>query len=72
MLSRLRIQIAGLLNAIETVFGDNLDVVQNLKRVIEAEVCPDWANAVKSNLIATNAPQKQHDELDSLLEKLSY
>lgn len=72
MLSRLRIQIAGLLNAIETVFEKDLDVVQNLKRVIKAEVCPDWANAVKSNLIAINAPQKQHDELDSLLDKIEH
>lgn len=71
MLSRLRIQISGLLKAIETVFEKNSDVVQNLKRVIKAEVYPDWANAVKADLIAMNAPQEQHNELDSLLDKLS-
>lgn len=72
MLSRLRIQIAGLLNTIETVFEKDSDVVQNLKRVIKAEVYPDWASAVRANLIAMNAPQKQHDELDSLLDKIEH
>lgn len=70
MLSRLRIQIAGLLNTIGTVFENNSDAVQNLKRVIKAEVYPDWVNAVKANLIEMNAPQEQHDELVSLLKKL--
>lgn len=70
MLSRLRIQISGLLNAIGTVFAKKSDVVQNLKRVIKAEVYPDWVNAVKADLIAMDAPQEQHDELASLLKKL--
>lgn len=70
MLSRLRIQISGLLNAIGTVFEKDSYAVQNLKKVIKAEVFPDWVNAVKANLIAMNAPQEQHDELVSLLEKL--
>lgn len=70
MLSRLKIQISGLLSVIGTVFEKNSDAVQNLKRVIKAEIYPDWVNAVKANLTAMNAPQEQHDELVSLLKKL--
>jgi len=41
-----------------------------LKRVIKSEVYPHWANAVKANLTAMNAPQEQHDELEILLNKI--
>jgi len=70
MLARLRIQIAGLLNAIGTVFEINSDAAQNLKRVIKGEVYPDWVNAVKANLRSMNAPEEQHDELQDLLGKI--
>jgi len=70
MLARLIIQISGLLKAIGTVFEENSDAVQNLKRVIKVEVYPDWVNAVKANLTAINAPQEQHDELQILLDKI--
>jgi abequosyltransferase len=70
MLSRLKIQIAGLLNAIQTVFKSNSETTQNLRRVIKAEIYPDWVNAVRSNLIEMNAPKEQHDELVGLLKKL--
>ena len=70
MLARLRIQICGLLNTLETVFEKNSDAVHNLKRVIKGEVYPDWANAVKANLTAMNAPQEQHNELEILLDKI--
>jgi|APSaa5957512535_1039671.scaffolds.fasta_scaffold22065_2 abequosyltransferase len=71
MLNRLRIQISGLINAIETVFEKDSVAVQNLKRVIKGEVYPDWAGAVKANLTAIHAPQEQHDELDTLLKKIN-
>ena len=70
MLSRLRIQISGLLNVIESVFEEDSDVFRNLKRVIKVEVFPDWSNAVKANLIAINAPPEKHEELDCLLDKI--
>lgn len=70
MLSRLRIQIAGLINAIETVFDKDTNAVRTLKRVIKSEVYPDWANAVRAELVAMKAPQQQHNELDNLLKKV--
>ena len=70
MLNRLKIQIDGLLNVLETIFEKESHSVINLKRVIRNEVYPDWVQSVISDLDALGASPKMYAELENLLNKI--
>lgn len=70
MLSRLDIQINGLLNVIEGIFGDHSIEFYHLRRVIRSEVEPNWAAAVRADLKCRNAPPTDFDRLDRMLDRL--
>jgi abequosyltransferase len=70
MLSRLTIQIDGLLGVLGSIYGPSSTEVQHLRRVIKAEVVPNWSNAVRQDLINRAAPQADIDHLDGLLSRI--
>jgi len=70
MLSRLTIQIDGLLDVMESVCGASSIEVQHLRRVIKAEVVPHWSNAVRQDLMNRSAPQADIEHLDRLLSRI--
>ena len=70
MLSRLSIQIEGLLNTYEEIFGTKSIEVENLKRLIGNEVFPEWAEAVKAEIDGMAKPVQTRDRLEALLNRL--
>lgn len=70
MLSRLDIQINGLLGIIGAVFGDESLEMKNLKRVVRGEVEPHWANAVRADLTSSNADESEFLKLDQMLDRI--
>lgn len=70
MLSRLDIQINGLLNVIEQIYGQSSREAHHLRRVVRGEVEPDWANAVRQDLLSRNAPQSDFDRLEQMLGRI--
>ncbi|EGI77340.1 glycosyltransferase family 2 protein [Hylemonella gracilis] len=71
MLSRLGIQIDGLLDIIESIFGAESMEARHLRRVIKTEVEPDWANTVRRDLQNRHAPQKDFERLDQMLSRIA-
>lgn len=70
MLSRLDIQINGLLGVIEAIYGDESVEMQHLKRVVRSEVEPNWSNAVREDLVSGGADAEQFEKLDRMLDRL--
>jgi abequosyltransferase len=70
MLSRLTIQIDGLLDVMESIYGASSIESQHLRRVIRAEVVPHWSNAVRQDLMNRSAPQSDGEHLDRLLSRI--
>jgi abequosyltransferase len=70
MLSRLDIQINGLLNVIEEIYGQPSLEAHHLRRVVRSEVEPDWANAVRQDLLSRRAPQSDFVRLDKMLDRI--
>jgi abequosyltransferase len=70
MLTRLEIQISGLLGVIEALYDPRSLEMQHLKRVVKGEVEPNWTNAVREDLKNRNAPPEQFEKLDQMLERL--
>lgn len=70
MLSRLDIQINGLLNVIEEVCGRASPEAYHLRRVVRSEVEPHWATAVRQDLMAGQAPHSDFVRLEQMLERL--
>lgn len=68
MLSRLKIQIEGLLGVVGTVFDSASSEIDSLKRVLNREVYPGWVAAVRSDLDSSNAPAEHYAELESVLK----
>ncbi|MBU1235854.1 MAG: glycosyltransferase family 2 protein [Gammaproteobacteria bacterium] len=71
MLSRLDIQINGLLGIIEALYGENSIEFQHLKRVVLSEVEPHWSNAVRQDLIDTCAGKDQFEKLERMLARIN-
>lgn len=71
MLSRLIIQIDGLLDIIESIYGASSIEALHLRRVIKSEVEPNWSNAVLADLLSRSAPQKDLDRLAELLSRIA-
>lgn len=71
MLSRLEIQINGLLGVIGVVFGEGSVEMQHLKRVVRTEVEPHWANAVREDLKISGANPDQFEKLDQMLKRIN-
>jgi abequosyltransferase len=70
MLSRLDIQINGLLNVIEEIYGQPSLEAHHLRRVVRSEVEPDWANAVRQDLLGRHAPQSDFVQLGKMLDRI--
>ena len=70
MLARLEIQIRGLIGIFEDIYGESSTEIAHMKRVIQSEVEPHWANAVRDDLIKKGADTKQFEKLDSMLAQL--
>lgn len=71
MLFRLGIQIDGLLDIIESIYGVSSMEAHHLRRVIKVEVEPNWANSVRQDLRIRCAPQKDFDRLDQMLKRIA-
>ncbi len=70
-LSRLDIQINGLLNTMEEVFARNSPEVKSLKRAISNEVFPNWVAAVENELINQFAPENHRHRLSQMISRIS-
>lgn len=70
MLARLDIQINGLLDVIEGIFGRDSLEASHMRRVITGEVEPHWAAAVRQNLVEQKAPEADFARLDRMLARL--
>lgn len=71
MLSRLDIQINGLLGVIGTIYGDESVEMQHLKRVVRTEVKPNWANAVREDLKKSGADAEQFEKLARMMDRIN-
>jgi hypothetical protein len=71
MLSRLGIQINGLLDTMEEIFSLESTEVLNLKRVINNEVFPDWAAAVENDLRSQNNGEIARQKFDQMIARIS-
>lgn len=71
MLSRLDIQINGLLNVIEEIYGRSSLEAHQLRRVVRSEVEPDWVNAVRQDLLSRHAPQSDFARLQKMLDRIN-
>jgi abequosyltransferase len=72
MLPRLSIQIDGLLNTCEEIFGTNSFESQNLKRLITNEVFPQWVAAVKAEIDRKSDRISLGEELARMLTRLNH
>jgi abequosyltransferase len=70
MLSRLDIQINGLLGVIEEIYGVDSQEMLHLKRVVRCEVDPHWSNAVRLDLESNGATAEEFARLDQMLERV--
>lgn len=70
-LSRLEIQIHGLLSIFKNTFGETSNEVKNLKRVLNWEVFPNWALAVKNELDNVGANLSEYARLEELLKEIA-
>ena len=71
MLSRLGIQINGLLDTMEEIFSPESTEVINLKRVINNEVFPDWAAAVENDLRSKKNGELLRRKFDEMIARIS-
>jgi hypothetical protein len=70
MFARLDIQINGLLDVIEEIYGRPSLEAHHLRRVVRSEVEPDWENAVRQDLLSRNAAQSDFVRLDKMLDRI--
>jgi abequosyltransferase len=71
MLSRLGIQINGLLDTMEEIFSLESTEVVNLKRVINNEVIPDWAAAVENDLRSQDNEELLRQKFNQMIARIS-
>ena len=69
-LSRLGIQINGLLGIIEDIYGENSFESTQLKRVLRNEVEPHWASGVRQDLINRKACSEEFTKLDIMIARI--
>ena len=70
MLSRLDIQINGLLGIIEEIYGENSFEMSQLKRVVRSEVDPHWSNAVRHDLQSKGGSAEDFAHLKRMLARV--
>lgn len=70
MLARLDIQINGLLDIIEDIFGEaSLEAIE-LKRVLRSEVVPHWSRSVHHDLECNGGSAKEFSQLEKMLTRI--
>lgn len=70
-LSRLSIQIDGLLNTLLRIYNKDSIEIETLKRVLNYEINGGWLTAVEQDLIKDEAPKSSFDKLKNMVYRIS-
>ena len=69
-LSRLSIQIDGLLDTLLRIYNEDSIEIATLKRVLNFEIKGGWLSAVEQDLIKDKAPKSSFDQLKNMVSRI--